>query len=76
MSREQPTLIADSVSSTRWAVSVIDWTRYRLVIEAPTAALAIEQAQRLSTSEIWEADAIDGGQADWYACPLVEGDAP
>jgi hypothetical protein len=37
------------------------------VIEAPTAALAIEQAQQLSTEEIWRADAIDGGQDDWYA---------
>jgi len=66
------------IPSSRWAVTVVDWTKYRLVIEAPTAAHAIERAQQLSTAEIWEADAIDGGLDDWYAIPVraeVEGGA-
>jgi hypothetical protein len=61
------------IPSTRWAVTVVDWTKYRLVIEAPTAAHAIAQAQQLSTGEIWDADAIGGGLDHWYAFPLVDG---
>jgi hypothetical protein len=71
--------MTEKIPSTRWAVTVIDWTKYRLVVEAPTAAHAIEQAQQLSTGEIWEAEAIGGGQDDWYAVPLnveVDGGVP
>ena len=54
----------------RFVVRFQDWTAYRLEIEAETADQAIELAQQLSTGELWEAEAIDGGQEAWEAFAL------
>ena len=52
-------------------VTFVDWTKYRLVIAADTAAQAIDIAQfQLETGEIWEnSEPCDGTQDDWYAYP-------
>ena len=54
----------------RYVVRFNDWTAYRLEIEAESPDQAIELAQQLSTGELWEAEAIDGGQEGWEAFPL------
>ncbi len=61
------------MTRNRYVVRFQDWTAYRLEIEAESAADAIELAQALSTGDLWEAEAIDGGQEGWEAFPVPDG---
>jgi hypothetical protein len=54
----------------RYVVRFQDWTAYRLEVEAESEEHAIELAQALSTGDLWEAEAIDGGQEFWEAFPV------
>jgi hypothetical protein len=56
-----------------------DWTIYQLEVMAESEQHAIELAQAMSTGDLWEAEAIDGGQEGWEAFPTAraaEGGAP
>jgi hypothetical protein len=59
----------------RFVVRFQDWTSYRLEVDARDADHAIELAQNMSTGDLWEAEAIDGGQEHWEAFPMPEHDA-
>jgi len=61
--------------SRRYVVRFQDWTAYRLVVDAESPEDAIELAQALSTIDLWEAEAIDGGQENWEAFPLAQAKA-
>ena len=54
----------------RFVVTFTDWTAYRLEIEAESADQAIELAQAMSTGDLWEAEARNGGQENWDAFPV------
>jgi hypothetical protein len=56
----------------RFVVRFQDWTSYRLEVDARDADHAIALAQGMSTGDLWEAEAIDGGQEHWEAFPMAE----
>jgi hypothetical protein len=60
----------------RFVVTFTDWTAYRLEIEAESADQAIELAQAMSTGDLWEAEARDGGQENWDAFPVPTEPSP
>jgi hypothetical protein len=53
-----------------------DWTIFRLEVMAEDEEHAITIAQSKCTGDLWEAEAIDGGQEGWQAFPATPRRSP